>query len=179
MTDEEVPVTDETVNRVAPIAEAVELGLIEDDEPPPVEEDESPVTVKRGRGRPRKEDSKPSVRSVRTPLPRWKDGAISEFATKIYTVGGATLAASKNERAQDYGTAFMGIAEPAGIAWEKIAKRNEIVRRFFDKLMTGGDVTELIFAHAPLFVMMFSDMGILRFNGLKEEFETEMDNLDK
>lgn len=171
-TDEEK----EADNRVLPIAEAFEAA------PAPseiAENDEAPTTTKR-RGRPKGVRNGEGLGRTRdrketATLPRWKDGAIAAFVTQVYMMGGSALKGSRNERLQQYGEVCIMVGEPAGIVWEKLAKRHEALRRFFAKCMEGSEYTELMMVHAPIFMMIFADMGILRVpQHIVDEFDEEM-----
>lgn len=165
--------TDAEQNRVAPVLE--EFGLI--NEPAPGSKDEAPDKPPRGRRRSSRalKDEEPKKRQ---PLPPWKTGQISQFVEQLYTLGGSSLIGLGNER---YGQVFVNIAEPAGQAWEKVARRHEWLRRFFDKIMSGSEITELVMAHAPIIVMLFSDAGLLRLSNsqVAQDFNDELSKLRK
>lgn len=109
----------------------------------------------------------------KSPLPPWRAGAISKWVGAIYDSGGTALITLGHA---DYGQCVKDIAEPAGICWEKLAKRHEWLRRFFDRIMTGSEISEIVWVHFPLFMLMLKDMGLLRpMNfAITEEFADEM-----
>jgi len=109
----------------------------------------------------------------KSPLPPWRSGAIAKWVTAIYDSGGTALVTLGHA---DYGQCVKDIAEPAGICWEKLAKRHEWLRRFFDRIMTGSEFSEIIWVHFPIFMLMLKDMGLLRpMNfAITQEFADEM-----
>lgn len=129
------------------------------------------------------DDPKPSDKAPRkiretrekkkTPLPPWRAGQISKFVAGLYTTGGNLFIARGQE---DYGQSIIDIAEPAGVVWEKLAKRHEWLRRFFDRIMTTGELSELFMIHFPLFMLALRDLGLLRPMNMQitEEFAEEM-----
>lgn len=115
-----------------------------------------------------KQDPKP-----KSPLPPWRSGAISKWVTAMYDSGGTALITLGHA---DYGQCVKDIAEPAGQCWEKLAKRHEWLRRFFDRIMTGSEISEIVWVHFPLFMLALKDMGLLRpMNwAITQEFADEM-----
>ena len=121
-------------------------------------------------------DVKPRSRRSRkteTPkkIPTFRAGQISKFAADIYRAAGGTLTAMGRET---YGAQLIAIAEPAGAVWEKLARRHEWLRRFFDKIMTGSEFSELFWVHFPLFVLVLNDLGILNPQNFAREVADEL-----
>lgn len=114
-----------------------------------------------------KATSKPSK-----PLPTWKDGQIAAFATSTYhTIGGIIDSVDPG-----FAEVLKDIAEPAGKAWEKLAKQHVSVRRFFVFLMSGSTMTEVVMVHMPMFAYLATRYGPFRVtsDALGDEF---MDHL--
>lgn len=111
----------------------------------------------------------------KAPLPTWRNGVISKWVAGIYEAGGTALSTLGHA---DYGQCMKDVAEPAGVCWEKLAKRHEWLRRFFDRVMSGGEVSEIIWVHFPLFMLALKDMGLLHpMNfSITQEFADEMAN---
>jgi hypothetical protein len=110
----------------------------------------------------------------------WKNGAIAAFVTRLYKMGGTFFQTMGREQ---YGQAIIDISEPAGVVWEKLAKRHEWLRRFFDRLMSTSDMSELFWVHFPLFLLVVNDMGLLRRvenseTGINAEFQAEMRDVE-
>lgn len=104
----------------------------------------------------------------------WKAGAIASFTTQGYH---AIANVCRTFGWNDWADVFDTIAEPAGPAWEKVAKRNEVVRRMFDRIMTTGDFSELLWAHFPLFVFAAGKGGLFNrvmTDGVGAEFTTAL-----
>ena len=123
-------------------------------------------------GRTKRASSKPSTKPPR-PVPPWKEGAIAKFAQGLYeTVGGM------GEPFDPIcGAAFTRVAEPAGKAWEKLAKQHIGVRRFFGYIMSGSTIAEVLIVHAPLALAIVSHHGPFRIAGLDhlgEEFDEQL-----
>jgi hypothetical protein len=106
------------------------------------------------------------------PLPTWKDGQISGFATSTYN----TIAGIIESVDPGFSAALKDIAEPAGKAWEKLAKQHVSVRRLFMFLMSGSTMTEVVMVHMPLFAYLATRYGPFRItnDALGDEF---MENL--
>ena len=117
----------------------------------------------------------PKKQRAKKPLPRWKDGNISAFCERVYKSAGGVLLFNPDPEIRLIGQSLIECAVPAGIAWEKVAKRHEVIRRFFDRIMTTSDLGELFWAHLPVLVPVFRRFGPLRgtVEGLQEEFERE------
>lgn len=112
---------------------------------------------------------------VKKPLPRWKDGQISTFCERVYKAAGGACLLNSDPEIRLIGQSLIECAYQAGQAWEKVAKRHEIVRRFFERIMTTSDLGELFWAHLPILVPVFRRFGPLRgtIDGLQEEFNRE------
>jgi hypothetical protein len=140
----------------------------------PVSNDEKDKPPKRGVGRPK--GSLSGARTTgpkkQTPLPPWKDGVIASWATNLYTTAGRMVAAFD----PNYGTVLQGIAEPAGQAWENLAKNSPQMRRVFHHLMTTTKLSELIMAHIPLFILVLHKHGPVKnqFEKFADKFAGEM-----
>lgn len=113
----------------------------------------------------------------RKPLPRWKDGAISTFAERIYKTAGAALLINHDPEIRLIGQQLIDCAYQCAEAWEAVAKRNEMVRRVFDRLMSTSELGELFWAHVPIFVPVLRKFGPLRsaFGNIQEQFEEEFE----
>lgn len=104
----------------------------------------------------------------------WKSGAISSFATSGYRSAASLM---RVWGWADWAAICDEIAEPAGNAWEKVAKRNEAVKRLFDRLMQTGEFSELLWAHFPLFVFAAGKAGVFQrvmTDGVGAEFNTAL-----
>lgn len=112
---------------------------------------------------------------AKKPLPRWKDGQISTFCERVYKAAGGACLLNSDPEIRLIGQSLIECAYQAGQAWEKVAKRHEIVRRFFERIMTTSDLGELFWAHLPILVPVFRRFGPLRgtIDGLQEEFNRE------
>ncbi len=139
------------------------------------DENERPEEVPPRRQRGVKVNLGKGEKKPKKPLPRWKDGAISDFAEKIYKASGAALQLNHDPEIRLIGQQLIECAYQCGQAWEKVAKRNELVRRIFDRLMTTSDLGELFWAHVPIFVPVLRRFGPLRatFNNIQEQFDEE------
>ena len=117
----------------------------------------------------------PRERKPKAPLPRWRDGQISAFCERLYKAMGGVLLMNPDPEIRIIGQGFVDSAIPASIAWEKVAKRHEIVRRFFERIMTSSELGELFWAHLPILVPFFRRFGPMRgsFDNLQEEFDRE------
>lgn len=51
------------------------------------------------------------------------------------------------------------IAEPAGEAWDELARKNEVVRRVLVSLLETGAWGKVMAAHAPLFALAWARMS--------------------
>lgn len=109
----------------------------------------------------------------RSPLPPWRDGVISEWATNLYRMGGEVI----EQFDEPYGQILQNIAVPAGQAWENLARDSPQLRRFFHWMMTTGKLSELVFAHTPLFMYMLHRYGPARdrMEDFAEKFANEME----
>lgn len=116
---------------------------------------------------------------TKKPLPRWKDGAISDFTQKVYKAAGAALLINHDPEIRLIGQQLIDCAYQCGEAWEKVAKRNEMVRRVFDRLMTTSDLGELFWSHVPIFVPVLRRFGPLRrtFTNIQDQFDEEFNNV--
>lgn len=122
----------------------------------------------------KKTSRKTTPTAKKPPTVPWKNGAIAAFATKGYQ-SAATL--MRMWGWNDWADVFEQIAEPAGTAWEKVAKRNEAVKRLFDRLMQTGEFSELLWAHFPLFVFAAGKGGLFQrvmTDGVGAEFTTQL-----
>jgi hypothetical protein len=139
------------------------------------ETDAPPKEVPPQRGRKAKIPREPKVKK---PLPRWKDGAISAYAEKIYKAAGAAALLNHDPEIRHIGQQMIECAYQCGEAWEKVAKRNELVRRFFDRIMTTSDMGELFWAHIPILIPILRKFGPFRSNfaNIQEQFEEEFAN---
>lgn len=109
----------------------------------------------------------------RTPLPPWRDGVISEWATNLYEMAGKAIVVFD----EPYGNILQTIAVPAGQAWENLARDSPQLRRMFHWAMTTGKLSELIFAHSPLLMYMLHRYGPARdrMDDFAEKFADEME----
>ena len=105
------------------------------------------------------------------PLRPWKNGAIAAHATRLYNL--AALAAKMRGKTE-LADAIEQTAEPAGKAWEKVAKRYEWVRRIFEMSMATGDLSDLAMAHMPMAIYAAGKAGF--FGPVAEEFREELAN---
>lgn len=109
-----------------------------------------------------KQQTPRAVRSARrasnTPLPPWREGAIAAWSAKMYTLAGVAISRFD----PGCGAALQASADAAGGAWERLAKQNNTVRRWFAVLMQGSVISELVLAHAPLIVAVLSHHGPFR-----------------
>lgn len=121
------------------------------------------------RSRPTKTSSAPKKRA---PLPAWKDGVISDWATNLYITAGKMVAAYD----ENYGTVLQGIAVSAGHAWENLAKDSPSLRRIIHSLMTTTKTSELIMAHVPLIILVMHKHGPVKakIDELNEQLAEEM-----
>ena len=133
---------------------------------------DSEVKAKARDKTPRRVKQEPKAKS---PLPPWRAGAIAKWTAAVYDSGGTALITLGHA---DYGQCIKDIAEPAGMCWEKLAKRHEWLRRFFDRVMTGSELSEIVWVHFPLLMLALKDMGLLRpMNwAITKEFADEMEN---
>lgn len=140
--------------------------------PPPEPDGSTDKPPQRRRGRPPGSKNKTAGKA---PLPKFVPGQISGFVERVYKALGGIALMNGDPEIRIIGQGFIDCAEAAGIAWEKVAKRNEIVRRFFDRIMTTSDLGELFWAHLPILVPLVQRFGPLRstISGLQEEFEEE------
>ncbi len=108
----------------------------------------------------------------RAPLPAWKDGVISAWATNLYTTAGKMVAAYD----ENYGVVLQGIAVPAGQAWENLAKDSPTLRRIIHSLMTTTKTSELIMAHMPLIILVMHKHGPVKqkIDELSDQLAEEM-----
>lgn len=106
------------------------------------------------------------------PLPPWKDGVISAWATNLYDVAGKMLEAFD----ADYGQALQMIAIPAGAAWEGVAKTSPGLRRIIHQLMQTTKLSELVMAHIPLIIVVMHKHGPMRemFTDVENELIDQM-----
>lgn len=113
-----------------------------------------------------------SAPKKRAPLPAWKDGVISSWATNLYITAGKMVAAYD----ENYGTVLQGIAVPAGQAWENLAKDSPGLRRVFHSLMTTTKMSELVMAHVPLIILVMHRHGPVKqkIDELSEQLAEEM-----
>lgn len=112
-------------------------------------------------------------RKTKLPLPPWRDNAIADWVENVYTVGGE-LVKSWDE---PLGLALSNIAEPAGKAWEKMAKQNITVRRWFAWMMQGSTTAELAIIHFPVFMILFMKINPMMrrdMTKLSEEFNQNL-----
>ena len=126
-------------------------------------------------------DSKPKnsrgqSASKKSPLPPWKAGAISAWVQQLYVTAGTFLKVNSDPEVAAIGDGLVNIAEPAGKAWESLAKRHEWLRRMFDKLMTTSEIGEIFWIHVPVFIPVLSKYGPFRqkIADFTSEFEAEM-----
>ena len=133
------------------------------------EKETTPRKPTRGR---RASTAKPSK-----PMPRWKDGQIAQFVERVYKTAGGMLLLNPDPEIRIIAQTIIQCAEQAGIAWEKVAKRHEVIRRMFDRLMTTSDLGELFWAHVPILVPVLRKFGPFRgtIEGLEDEFASEFD----
>ena len=141
-----------------------------------VEFTDSPDDVVIGEGESKADKVPRRVKSTppkKSPLPPFRAGVISKFMKQVYEAGGGALI---NFGHEDYGQSIIDIAEPAGIVWEKLAKRHEWLRRFFDRIMTTSEFSELFWIHFPILMLVMKDTGLLRpmTASVTEEFAEEM-----
>lgn len=168
------PDEDETApNRMTDytVPDAAEFTPVPNEGPSEPNEETTPKRARRRLG-----DGKiPRSPKQRAPLPRWKDGQISGFCDRVYKAAGGVCLLNPDVEIRLIGQGLIDSAGPAGVAWEKVAKRHEIVRRFFERIMTTSDMGELFWAHLPILIPFFRRFGPMRgsFEGLQEEFADE------
>lgn len=111
----------------------------------------------------------------RSPLPPWRVNAIANWVSQIYTTLGSLLGSNPDPEIKQLAQGLIAIAEPAGAAWEKLAKRHEWLRRLFDKLMTSSDLAEIFWIHVPIFVPILRKWGPFRqgMDNIADEFSRE------
>lgn len=103
------------------------------------------------------------------PMPR--GGVIAKGVNKLYRRAGKFIRAAD----EDIGEAFIYCTKvdpevpederelTVGEGWEQLAKNNPRVRAFILKLIAGGDIGDLVMAHAPIGVALFMKPWIQRF----------------
>lgn len=118
----------------------------------------------------------PNTGGKKTPLPPWRANAIAQWVEQCYTTLGSILKMNSDPEIANIGNGLVSIAEPAGKAWEKLAKRHEWLRRVFDRLMTSSDLAEIFWIHFPVFMPVLAKWGPFRqgLNDLSSEFEDAM-----
>lgn len=114
-------------------------------EPPGIDPDVKPNRARKSAPPPKK----------RPALPPWKDGVISHWATNLYQTAGQMVVPFE----PNYGAILQGISEPAGQAWENLARDSPGLRRVFHSLMTTTKMSELIMAHMPLIILVLHKHG--------------------
>lgn len=96
-------------------------------------------------------------------LPPFRPGPIAKGMNKLYARTG------KFVRVMDFdiGTAIIMATQKesddditVGEAWEEVAKTNPRIRAFLLKMITGGAWSQLIMAHAPIFLAIMMKDGI-------------------
>ena len=109
----------------------------------------------------------------RAPLPPWRDGVIASWVQNFYETAGKAI----ENFDEPYGVIIQNIAPAAAQAWENLARDNPQLRRFFAWIMTTGKLTELVFAHSPLFLYVLHRYGPARerMDEFSEKFAEEMD----
>lgn len=168
-------VAESPIEETPPVTPEGEPNRFEDflenleDAPPEVAAE---IPPRRGRRVKLTKDPKP-----KKPLPRWKDGAISTFAERVYKTVGSMAMLNNDPEIRLIGQQLTEIAYQCGEAWEKVAKRNEMVRRFFDRVMTTSDMGELFWVHVPVLIPVLRKFGPFRsaFANVQEQFEEEFD----
>ncbi len=126
-----------------------------------------------GKSKTRRRRSTGTAKRDKPALQPWKAGAIAAHVTRLYKLA-AFL--SRARGATELAEAIEMTAEPAGRAWEKLAKqqRYEWLRRFFEWSMATGDLGDLAMAHAPLAMYVANRAGL--FGTVAQEFQTELNN---
>lgn len=108
--------------------------------------DSAPREPRRGPGRPPRE-SKPLP-----PIPR---NGFAPDVEKLYVM----LAISAMPFDVELSKKLTEIAEPAGEAWDELARKNEVVRRVLVSLLETGAWGKVMAAHAPLFALAWARMS--------------------
>lgn len=111
----------------------------------------------------------PPAEPTVVPMPR--GGVIAKGVNKLYRRAGKMIRAVDD----DIGEAFIyctrvdtEVAEDereltVGEAWEQLARSNPRIRAFVLRIIAGGDVGDLVMAHAPIGVALFMKPWIQRF----------------
>lgn len=136
-------------------------------------EDTAPGAPPKGRGR---RAPKPAP-----DLPPFRAGVIAKGMNGLYRragriiriwdpdIGSAVIACTQAEDDDD---------STVGDAWENLAKTNPRIRAFLLKMLTGGAWTQLVMAHAPIFMAIAMKDGIrerIPFMGMADAFLTDDD----
>lgn len=120
-------------------------------------EDRAPGKVKGKRGKTRTTKDEPEN------IPPFRAGPIAAGMNKLYLRTGKLVRVMDH----DIGTAIIGTTKKesdddvtVGEAWEELAKTNPRIRAFLLKMIAGGAYTQLIMAHAPIFLAIIMKDGI-------------------
>ena len=109
------------------------------------------------------------------PLSRAEAGLIAAGVNKLYRRAGKLIRGLENGDPMGIGQAFIECTRidpevPAdereltvGEAWANLAKVNPRVRKFLLKVIAGGDVADLVMAHAPIGVALVMKPWVQRF----------------
>jgi hypothetical protein len=90
----------------------------------------------------------------RKPLPPIPRNGFAPEVTKMYV----TMAMVMMPFDVEFASKLTEIAEPAGEAWDELARKNEVVRRVLVSLLETGAWGKLTMAHAPLFALAWARM---------------------
>lgn len=99
-----------------------------------------------------------SRQKTHKPLPAWREGMIAAWASNAYVMAGSMIEPFD----EALGKALVVIASPAGRTWEKWAKQNIVIRRWFAWLMETSVAGEMLMVHMPVFMAV-----IMRINPMR------------
>lgn len=125
--------------------------------PPPAPAEDRPPTG---------EPTAPGLSDEDVPMPR--AGVIAKQVNRLYRRGGKYLKILD----EDLGFAVQECTHPdpddpdmptVGQAWENLAKNNPRIRAALLKLIKGGDLQDLLIAHAPIGIALFTKDWVQRF----------------
>lgn len=104
---------------------------------------------RRGPGRP------PRVEREHKPLPPIPRNGFAPDVEKFYVMMGLGIMPFDVELSAK----IVEIAQPAGEAWDELARKNEVVRRVLVSLLETGAWGKVMAAHAPLFGLAWARMS--------------------
>lgn len=144
------------------------------------EEDRAPARakVRAKKGSPFLKDRKPKEP---VEVPPFRAGPIAKGMNGLYAKAGKIIRVMDPEVGSAIISATRKVSDDdvtVGEAWEEIAKVNPRVRAALLKLITGGAWSQLLMAHAPIFMAVLMKPQVARhipFNGLVDAVLTEDD----